>query len=87
MLYLTSYQNKKICQIIETNSFNPSIKINIIQAVQIAENIIGDFYNDLIQQLFKSYGYKDKRDDVKPFIPLLKFIAFLNRNYQIRCRL
>ena len=87
MLYLSQSQKNKICQIVGLNSFNPFIKINMIQAIQIAENTIGEFYGDIIDHLFKSHGYTGKSDDTKPFIPLLKFISFLNRNYKIRSRL
>jgi hypothetical protein len=79
-MYLNYSQNEKICKIIKTNHLNPYIKINIIQAIQIAEYINGEFYNDFIQNLFKSYGYKDQNDDTKPLIPLLNFMIFLNRN-------
>ena len=74
---------KKLCNILETNNINSYTKINIIQAVEIAEYIVGEIYDDLIVNLFKTHGYERyKKNDI--LIPLSVFIIFIECNYLLQ---
>ncbi len=85
-LRITPEQHKRIREIIGFENVNivqpfTSEPININEAVQIAEYIVGEIYDNWIIDTFKEHGYK-----TKPLISLSMFMMLLIAEFRIGAR-
>jgi hypothetical protein len=81
-LRITPTQYKKICQIVgfkkdKIQPFN-SEPIDIQQAVEITEYIVGEIHDNWVVETFKEFGY-----ETRPLISLSMFMMFLLREFRI----
>jgi hypothetical protein len=85
-LRITPEQHKKIRQIV---GFNNSYDLNYVgpftsepidmnQALEITEYLVGEVHNNWLTELFKDHGYK-----TKPLFALHTFITFLLNEFNI----
>jgi hypothetical protein len=83
-LRITSKQHKRIREIVGFDNINMEVysfesePIDIEQAVQIAEYMVGEIHNDWIMKTFNAHKFK-----TRPLIPLSIFMMFLICDFKI----